>query len=1108
MNITMRDVLRYAVIFVIVLGALGSRATAQFDTATVLGSVRDASDAVIPGAAVTLTNLEKGISVSRLTGEDGNFEFPGVSVGRYRIIAQKQGFDKAIVQDVAVTVNSRQRIDLKLPVASVGTEITVNAQPAVLETDSSDRGQVITSREIVNLPLNGRAYADLSLLVPGVRKSVLENQTTSNRDASFNVNGQRSALNNFLIDGLDNNAYGTSNQGFSNQVIQLTPDAVSEFKVQTDNYGAEYGRASGAVINVTTRSGGNQFHGAAWEYLRNTVLNAIGPFAPVGGVKPTLIQNQFGASVGGPILKNRTFFFADYEGFRRITTSLASATVPTADQRAGNFHTAAGAPIPIRNPITGQVFANGIVPSNLITPFAQSVLSALPLSNQPGNSNNFVSQPRAAINDDKGDIRLDQYFNQKLTAFFRFSERQAAIFDPPAIPGPAGGNANGNVKVFNQQIASGTTYTLTPKSLIDARIGFTWTEGGKSPIGLGQPSLLAGIPGVPTIDRLAGALNSQSVTGFSQFGRQTSNPQFQNPFVVNPKINYSLLRGRHSLKFGYEFQDIRTTISDFNPAYGLDQYSGQFSRSGTGSVSLEQQQAYNLTDFLFGARSHYELNNVAVVDYNQQLHSWYAQDDWKVNNKLSLNIGLRYELNVPQWVSDNRLANFDPATHSLIQAHGDSISGRSLVNMQTNNWAPRVGLAYNITPKTVVRSAYGISYVQFNRLGGENLLAYNGPNVVDATIDQTPSQGVCSAGQDPATCFRLTQQGYSPNFASPANFNPLRAQARYIPPDNPTGYVQNWHLTVQRELSPNMVLDVAYVGSHAVHLMILGDFNQANANLPSQNVSLQSRRPISNFSTIEVAFGGGYLDYHALQVKFERKFTKGLYLLNSFTWSKGIDNASGHLEAFNGDNSRVNIRDIASERGVSGYDQPFNDVLSLVYDLPYGKGRRWGSDAPALVKGILGGWQMSAINTASSGLPVTLTYSPSSAANVSGLPTYRPNIVGDPLNPSSAYVRTPFALTNFFNKSALQIPDPSQPFGNAGRNSMRAPNFTQLDLALHKQFSLAAENRSLEFRAEMFNLLNRTNFFAPDGNVSNATFGSITQAFPARQIQFALRFAF
>ncbi len=1089
MNINTRNVLRYAVIFVIVLGALSHRAAAQFDTATVLGSVRDASDAVIPGAVVTITNLEKGISTSRPTDGDGNFEFPGVSVGHYRITAQKQGFEKATVQDVAVTVNSRQRVDIKLPLASVGTEITVNAQPAVLETDSSDRGQVISSREIVNLPLNGRAYADLSLLVPGVRKSVLENQTTSNRDASFNVNGQRSALNNFLIDGLDNNAYGTSNQGFSNQAIQLTPDAVSEFKVQTDNYGAEYGRASGAVINVTTRSGGNQFHGATWEYLRNTALNAIGPFAPVGGVKPTLIQNQFGASVGGPILKNRTFFFADYEGFRRITTSLASATVPTANQRAGIFSTA------IRNPITGQVYANGIVPADQITPFARSVLNALPLPNQPGASNNFVSQPRASINDDKGDIRLDQYFNQKITAFFRFSERQAAIFDPPAIPGPAGGNSNGNVKVFNQQIASGTTYTLTPRSLIDARIGFTWTEGGKTPVGLGQPSLLDGIPGVPALARLAGALNSQSVTGFSQFGRQTSNPQFQNPFVVNPKINYSLLHGKHSLKFGYEFQDIRTTISDFNPAYGLDQYSGNFSGS-------------NLADFMFGARSHYELNNVAVVDYNQQLHFWYAQDDWKVNNKLTFNLGLRYELSVPQWVSDNRLANFNPATNSLIQGHGDSISGRSLVNMQKNNWAPRLGFAYNITPKTVVRSAYGISYVQFNRLGGENLLAYNGPNVVDATIDQTPGQGVCTASQDPSTCFRLTQQGYSPNFASPANFNPLRAQARYIPPDNPTGYVQNWHLTVQRELSQNMVLDVAYVGSHAVHLMILGDFNQANSNLPSQNVPLQSRRPIPNFSTIEVAFGGGYLDYHALQVKFERKFSHGLYLLNSFTWSRGIDNASGHLESFNGDNSRVNIRNIGSERGLSGYDQPFNDVLSLVYDLPYGKGRRWGSDAPALVKGILGGWQMSAINTASSGLPVTLTYSASSAANVSGLPTYRPNIIGDPVNPSSAYVRTPFALTNFFNKSALQIPDPSQPFGNVGRNTMRAPNFTQLDLALHKQFPLAAENRSLEFRAEMFNLLNRTNFFAPDGNMSNATFGSITQAFPARQIQFALRFAF
>lgn len=1083
---------------------------AQFDTSAVLGSVRDASKAAVPGVTVTISNLDKGISVSRTTDGEGNYEFPALAIGHYRIAAEKQGFQTASIDDVVVTVNGRQRVDLTLQVGSVKTEVTVNAQTVLVESESSERGQVIANREIVNLPLNGRAYADLALLAPGVRKSVIENQTTASREASFNVNGQRAALNNFLIDGVDNNAYGTANQGFSNQVVQVTPDAVAEFKVQTNNFSAEFGRAAGAVVNVTTRSGTNNYHGAAWEYLRNTVLNAIGPFAPVGGIKPTLVQNQFGASFGGPILKNRTFFFADYEGFRRISTSLASATVPTADQRAGFFHTAAGTPIPIRNPITGQVFANGMIPSGQITPFAQSVLNALPLPNQPGFSNNFVSQPRGSIADDKGDFRLDHYFGEKATTFFRFSERIADIFDPPAIPGPAGGNSNGNVHVFNQQVAAGVTYTLNSTSLIDARIGFTWTDGGKSPVSLGQPSLLdaANIPGLPTSARLVGALNSQGVNGFSQFGRQTSNPQFQNPFVINPKINYSLLRGRHSLKFGYEYQSINTAISDFHPAYGFDQYAGQFSGPTGPSGNLVLQQSYNLSDFLFGARSHYELNNVAIVDYNQRLHFWYGQDDWRVTQKLTLNLGLRYELGIPQWVSDNRLANFDPTTNSLVQAQGDSISSRSLVNQQKNNWAPRVGLAYSVTPKTVIRSAYGISYIQFNRLGGENLLAYNGPSVVDATIDQTPAQGVCQANQNPATCFRLTSQGYSPNFATPSNFNPLRAQARYIPQNTPTGYVQTWHLSVQRELAKDTVLDLGYVGSHALHVSILGDFNQANPNAPGQNVPLQLRRPISNFNAIEIAFAGGFLEYHALEAKLEKKFSRGLYLLNSFTWSKGIDNASGHLEAFNGDNSRVNIRNIASERGISGYNQPFNDTLSVVYDLPFGKGRRWGADASPWLRGFLGGWQVTAINTMSSGLPVTFAYNPSAAANVSGLPTYRPNIVGNPVNPSSSYLRTPFALTNFFNLAAFQVPDRSQPFGNASRNSVQAPNFRQLDMGLHKQFPLAGETRNLEFRAEAFNLLNRTNFFAPDGNVSSPTFGAITLAFPARQVQLALRLSF
>ena len=364
---------------------------------------------------------------------------------------------------------------------------------------------------------------------------------------------------------------------------------------------------------------------------------------------------------------------------------------------------------------------------------------------------------------------------------------------------------------------------------VEARLGVTWTEGGKSPIGVGETSLLEanGITGLPTDPRVKGALNSQSVNGFSQFGRQTSNPQFQNPFVVNPKINIGKLLGpphaAHRLRMAaHRYRDRR-----FQP--GLRQRylqrTVQPDRRHHHLSSAQLSQAYGLADFMTGARSSYELNNYVIVDYRQRMHFAYVQDDFKVNRKLTLNLGLRYEFATPQWETDNHLANFDPGTNSLIPAKSGSLYDRALVQPRHKYFAPRIGLAYQILPKTVIRSAYGISYVHFNRLGGENLLAYNGPYIVDAQISQDIANlPVCaSATADPVTCFRPTQMGYPQNFAVPANFNPLRAQARYIPKDNPTGYIQSWHFTVQRELAKNLVLDVAYVGNRGTHLMILAD---------------------------------------------------------------------------------------------------------------------------------------------------------------------------------------------------------------------------------------------------------------------------------------------
>ncbi len=1105
----------------------------QFDAASVLGFLRDSSGAAIGGASVTLTNTATGVSQSTKADSAGQYEFVSIPIGTYVVASDAPGFQHTQTPPFQLTVNARQRIDVALSVTGATEAVTVSSAPTLLETETSSRGQVIGQLEVENLPLNGRSYADLALLVPGVRKSVLENQTTTSREASFNVNGQRSAFNNFLLDGLDNNNYGTSNQGFANENIPPSPDAVEEFRIETDNYSAEYGRASGAVINVSIRRGTNTFHGGAWEYNRNTALNAIGPFQPSGGVKPTFIRNQFGGDVGGPIFKDRTFFFADYEGTRQITKSFVAATLPTANQRNGIFLNGA-TPIPLRNPLTGKLYPNGIIPVSDMTPFARAVIAALPANTIAGFSNNYINLPRGTITDDKGDLRLDHKFKDRLSLFGRFSRHQATIFDPPVVAGLAGGSStNNNVHIYNQQIAFGGTYTMTPTSLLDARMGVGWNEGGKTPFGLGQPSLLIanGITnGIPTDPRIARILNGQAIGGFFQLGAQTSNPQFQNPFVINPKINYTFLHGRQSIKAGYEYQSIATDIDDFNPVYGQDNYSGQYSTVAGSPNNAVVTQAHNLADFYFGNRSSYQLNNFVVIGLRQKMNDIYVQDDIKVKPELTINAGLRYELVTPQYTDGNHQANFDPATNTLVQAKDGSIYNRALVNMPLNNLAPRFGLAYTVTPRSVIRSGYGISYTQFNREGGENLLAYNGPYIVGATINQvTPSQTNQCTGdtQDQTLCFRTTQQGYSTNLVLPSAFNPLKVQSRYIPRNNPTGYVQSFFAGVQQQLPGQVVLDIAYVGNHGVHLMVLGDQNQAkpqaitptctiNAptvapNLPtyvtSGCASLQARRPINNFAGIEVATGIGSANYNALQVKLEKRYSGGLYLLNSFTYSRGFDIASGHLETAFGDNSRVNLANPSGDYGPSGYDQPLNNTTSLIYDLPFGKGRRFGGDANYLLRAVAGGWQATVINQATSGLPVNLTYNINSNFSVSDLPTYRPNRVGNPLA-GTAHVKTATAVNGYFNPLAVTLPTSASPFGTSSRNSVRGPGFNQFDLGLHKAFDLGSESRNLDFRAEAFNLLNHVNYYAPDGNRSNSSFGSITQAFPARQLQLALKLLF
>lgn len=1079
-----------------------SPVAAQFETATVLGTVRDPNGSVIEGASVTLRNVATGISSSTTTDSNGDYQFVTTKIGNYQVIAEANGFGRVMADQVNVTVNARQRVDLSLQVATTVETVTVTDAASILETDSSERGQVVQRQQIVSLPLNGRSYANLALLAPGVRESSFNGIGSPGREASFNVNGLRSTVNNFLLDGIDNNAYGTSNQSFSNQVVQVSPDAVAEFKVQTNTYSAEFGRSGGAVINASYRTGTNQFHGSAWEFHRNTVLNAVGFFQPTGGVKPPLLRNQFGFTFGGPIIKDRTFFFGDYEGFRQIQKNLVFSNLPTLAQRSGILTVA------VRNPFTGDVYPAGTqIP---LTPFAQKVLNELPAPNLTGvPGNNYQELVLNRNFNDKYNVRLDHKFNDRFSIFGRFSNRSSHAFEAPNIPGPSGSNQNGFVDILNRQLVLSATYAFQNASVLDLRLGFSKIDAGKKPPLTGGPSVreLYGITGLPEDKMVTGGLTTQTITGFSQLGRQATNPQFQNPRDADIRLSYAFARGSHSLKAGYEYLAVNTDVQDTNPLYGLDTYSGQFSRP-TGATA---SNLYNLADFYFGARNQYELANLLVVNLRQRLHFAYIQDDFRLSPKLTLNLGLRYEFATPFFEKNNRLSNYDPVTNTIIQASDGSTYNRGLVDPDYNNFAPRLGFAYNLFSKTVVRGGYGMGYVYFNRLGSANLLATNFPQITRAAIAQTApaaTNPLCT-GNNFNGCFRPTQQGYPSGLPNNVTL--------YIPRHSPTSYIQNWQFSVQHELFANTILDVAYVGNRARNLVMLGDFNQARPLTPVEAAlpaalqpTLQARRPITGFGTISAVLPEGFSTYNAVQVKLERRFVRGLYLLNSFTFSKALDNVTQVLEEPNGNTGTPqDVHNIAADKGRSAYDQPFNNTTSFVWDVPVGRGRWLGSGMNRVLDGIVGGWALSGVNTITSGQTINFRYGPSPVTN--NLPSFlggvalRPNVSCDPTNRDAR----PNPILNYFNTSCLQRPAVTAPFGNAGRNIARSNSFFQTDIGVQKQFALPFnESTRLEFRAEFFNLFNRTNFQAPNSDITSASFGTITSTFPARQVQLAVKVSF
>jgi hypothetical protein len=1169
-------------------------ARAQYDTGSVVGTIKDSTGAAVPNATVTITNNATGVSTNVKSNSGGDYVVPELRTGVYKVAATAEGFSQALAENITVSVGNRQRIDLALGIGGTSTTVQV-------ETESSQRDQTITNQQTSGLPLVNRNYADLLGTVTGVRQAPTSATTTSNLNAelragSYNVNGQRSVFNNFILDGMDNNAYGESNQGFDNQIIAIPPDSVAQFSVVTNNETAEYGRSSGATINVASLSGGNQLHATVYDFIRNTVLNAPGYFKPLslnsitGPIpfrKPSTNRNQFGGNVSGRIIKDKFFYFLDYEGLRSITKPLFVLTLPTLNELNGNLV------VPVKNPVTGCVYAANVPlatsvptgcvapPANPINPLSQAIVNVfktipgLPVSGSATtgqNANDYSEQIPFRDFSDKGDLRLDYIPSQRNSFFLRVSDRKETGTNFNTLKEPLDGQASGPQRILDQQIALGYTGIFGSNRILDARLGLSRTKAGKTPLSIGSTNF--NIPGLPTSANLAGGLPAIGISGgFTAFGRQTTNPQFQNPSIIDPKINYTWVKGNHSVKIGYEYEKVWMGVLDNNPLFGSFTFGAGYAACpngtviATGTCSSATGTPVNLStavvadtyfaDFLFGNSSAYALGNFFEAHLRQSLQSAYAQDDWKAAPGLTLSLGVRWEYGTPYSEKNNYISNFDPVSQTLFTISpgavattgltpvnaGGGVYGNTLVNPDLNDFAPRVGFAYAATPHTAVRGGFGISYVHYTRAGSADIQAINAPQAQFSAVSQGTTAGAANypspathcatplpaqivpTGSTTESCYATIDQGFPTGLAT--IFNYATDNITWVPKNTRDSYVENYYLAIQKQLFKNTILDIAYVGNHGLKLQQI-----INGNQRSVTAAGSYTRPFGNWpSDITEALNEAYSNYNSLQVRYEERMVAGLTILNSFTWEHSLDNASASLEG--NTPSPQDATNLAAEYSQSDYNLPIANVTSLIYDLPFGRDRRFGSSWSPALDAVAGGWQVSAINTAQAGTPFNLSYTPNSAqqgstqitANYRGVNLYRFNRVPNVPLTNGTGLNTHAANTGYveyINYAALTLPPIKNaagtllsPFGNLSRNPGRTPEFNELDLDVNKKFSTPIPRLKVEFRSELYNLFNHTNYYLPSNptgtqsstggaNNPNAA-GIISSTFTPRTIQFGLK---
>ncbi|HLM79845.1 MAG TPA: TonB-dependent receptor [Terriglobales bacterium] len=1195
---------------------------AQKDAGAIVGLVRDPSGAVVTGAKVTVTDVDRGIHSILSTNDEGQYVASPLRIGRYSVTVEKQGFRKAVAGPVQVNIQDRVSVDLKLQPGMATEVVTVTGQRPQLETGTSELGQVVDSRTINALPLNGRNYAQLALL--GVGVAAAEPGSRVETTYGFSANGARSLQNNFLLDGIDNNANLGDVLNGAAYVVQPAVDAIAEFKVETNSYSAEFGRGNGAIMNAVIKSGTNQIHGDVWEFLRNEKVDASNYFDIFG--KQPYKQNQFGFTLGGPIIKNKLFFFGDYEGLRIRQALPQLSTVPTPAEVGGDFSaflpavldstTATGfldcrgnrtypgeifdptqaetsspynggacsLPIGTTGPnYTGtptNKFTNPGGTSTAIDPLGQELANLFPAPNATINTlqaaGNFLSDPKRSETENKFDIRGDYTISEKDNFFARYSYGNDSNFLPSPFNNVLDGGSfqDGYSQNVAQGLAASEIHSFRNNLINEFRFGFNHLNSHRynlySNVNVSQ-QIPGGIP-FPGVPFEAG----QNIGGLPSisFGDGTTNigaSQFlpavedQNSYVFTDNLSWT--HGHHAAKFGAELRFEQFTILEPADPRGYMDFGQNFLINDNPAAPGTGGEAF--ASFMQGISDGGSITSVTPnVDYRRQIYAVYALDDFKVTPRLTLNLGLRYELFTTIKEANDHQGNFDFTSLSLIVPKGQNAQltptlgtelaiqnngSRGLIRPDRNNFAPRIGLAYQLSDRLVLRSGYGIFYGgQENGPFSNPSPGFNPPFLSSEAYNapcQAPSASSAqdcsiSAANNNGLALNQLQAGFSNNTLtgkSPLS-DPNAPELYSLDPHLVTPYTQQWHLGIEYQLPADTVLAVSYAGSRGLKLFAFYNGNQPVPVLGTDSLPTAPRRPandqapgasgpctladggINCNSALDVAIptfrSNAQSNYNSLQVRLEKRYSHGLQYEAAYTWAHALDNASS---ADLGSVSNGDFRDQRypnAEYGNADFDVRHRFVFSYVYDLPFGRGRLFAKNVSGFVNQILGNWQMAGVFSAATGNYYTATditnVSGSDSGGNVGVYSSRPARVGNP-NAKPCIPGTLFNTCAFADDGTIPGIIPLGTFGNAGRNIIEGPGYKTWDTSLVKQFPIR-EQKHLEFRAEFFNILNHVNYlFGQFGAISaeptplelgQSGFGYPLAARAPRQIQFALKFYF